>query len=104
MPEVFIHPHALIHGLSEDEIRAAWDNFVRSQQRTSPDEDECVRVGYGRETATAIQMIGVTKPFGTLIIHAMTPPQKSILMELGMLKAMRGENDGKHKGGSREKS
>lgn len=84
MLEVFVHPHALAHGLSEEEILAAWSNFVRSQQRTSPKEDECVRVGYGVETPTAIQMIGVTKQFGVLIIHAMTPPQDSVLDELGI--------------------
>lgn len=29
-------------------------------------------------------MIGIEKPFGTLIIHAMAPPQASILDELGI--------------------
>lgn len=84
MDEVYIHPHALKHGLSEKEIRAAWANYVRSQYRSAPHEEECVRVGYGRETASPIQMIGVVKPFGTLIIHAMTPPQARVLKELGI--------------------
>ena len=82
--EVFIHPHALKHGLSEDEILHAWSNFVRSQQRSTPHEDQCVRIGYGRVTQDAIQMIGIMKPFGTLIVHAMTPPQASVLDELGI--------------------
>lgn len=84
MQDVFVHPHALKHGLNENEILAAWDNFVRSQFRTTPHEDQCIRVGYGKRTPTAIQMVGVVKPFGTLIVHAMTPPQASVLDELGI--------------------
>lgn len=82
--DVFVHPHALKHGLSEDEILYAWSNFVRSQMRQAPQEDQCVRVGYGRHTPQAIQMVGIVRTFGVLIIHAMTPPQASILRELGI--------------------
>ncbi len=81
---VLVHPHALKHGLAEDEILYAWGNFVKSQQRETPNEDQCVRVGYGRSTPSAIQMVGVEKPFGTLIVHAMTPPQVRVLDELGI--------------------
>lgn len=87
--DVFVHPHALKHGLSEEEILAAWSNFVRSQQRRTPREDQCVRVGYGKTTPGAIQMVGIVKPFGTLIIHAMTPPQGSVLDELGIPRRQR---------------
>jgi hypothetical protein len=41
-------------------------------------------IGYGRQAPQAIQIIAVVKPFGTLVIHAPTPPQQSILKELGM--------------------
>jgi hypothetical protein len=81
---VFVHPHALKHGLSEEEVAYAWENFVKSQQREAPDEGQCVRVGYGRSTPSAIQMVGVEKPFGTLIVHAMAPPQARVLDELGI--------------------
>ncbi len=81
---LLVHPHALKHGLSEGEIAYAWENFVKSQQRETPDEDQCVRVGYGRSTPWAIQMVGVEKPFGTLIVHAMAPPQARVLDELGI--------------------
>lgn len=84
MKDVFIHPHALKHGITEGEILRAWTNFVKSQYREIPNEDQCVRIGYGSRLPTAIQMIGIRKPFGVLIVHAMTPPQKSILKELGM--------------------
>lgn len=84
MADVYVHPHALKHGLSEDEILYAWSNFVKNQYRETPHEDQCVRIGYGSSTSGAIQMVGVVKSFGTLIIHAMTPPQASVLDELGI--------------------
>ena len=84
MNEVFVHPHAMKHGLSEDEVLHAWSNFVKSQYRETPRNNQCVRIGYGRSTPNAIQMIGVCKPFGTLIVHAMTPPQTSVMKELGI--------------------
>lgn len=84
MDDVYVHPHALKHGLSEDEIVRAWSNFVKNQQRECPREDQCVRVGYCDTRTAAIQMIGIMKPHGTLIIHAMTPPQAAVLDELGM--------------------
>ena len=34
-------------------------------------------------------MVGIVKPFGTLIIHAMTPPQGSVLDELGIPRRQR---------------
>ena len=84
MDEVYVHKHALKHGLDEEEIVYAWSNFVRSQQRQTPKEDQIVRIGYGRKTSQAIQMIGILAPHGTLIIHAMCPVQESIKKELGL--------------------
>lgn len=84
MEDVFIHPHALKHGVAEAEILRAWTNFVKSQYRATPHEDQCVRIGYGSKLPTAIQMIGIRKPFGVSIVHAVTPPQKSVLKELGI--------------------
>lgn len=84
MNDVYVHPHALKHGLSESEILYAWSNFVKSQQRSTPHEDQIVRIGYGKTTSQGIQMIGVRKPAGTLIVHAMTPPQNAVLKELGI--------------------
>ena len=89
MGSIFVHPHALKHGLTEDEVLWAWSNFVKSQQRSTPNEDQCIRVGYGKTTPNAIQMIGITKPYGTLVIHAMTPPQATILDELGIPRRQR---------------
>ena len=89
MRDIYIHPHALARCIPEDEILAAWSNFVRSQQRLSPREEQCLRAGCGKTVPTPIQMVGVAKPFGTLVIHAMTPPQDSVLDELGMPRRQR---------------
>lgn len=85
MYDVYVHPHATCHGLSEEEILFAWVNFVRRQPRKAPNEDRIVCVGYGMKTATPIQMVAASKDYGVLIYHAMTPPQKSVLRELGLL-------------------
>ena len=84
MLDIYVHPHALKHGLDEDEILYAWSNYIKSQQRSTPHEEEIVRVGYGKLTPSAIQMIGVQSTYGILIIHAMTPPPSSVLDELGI--------------------
>lgn len=90
--DVFVHPHAQAHGLTEDEIIFAWHNYVVSQVRKPPQEERIVRVGYSRTSDVPIQMIGIPKPFGILIIHAMAPAQKAILEELG-INASKGGHD-----------
>ena len=49
-----------------------------------PKDDQIVCVGFSPQHKRAVQMIGVTNSKGTMIYHAMTPPQKSILKELGL--------------------
>lgn len=39
MREVFIHEHALKHGVSQEEILDAWNNFVAMRHREMPKED-----------------------------------------------------------------
>ena len=46
MQEIYIHPHALKHGLSEDEIKEAWRNFVAQTKRLMPKDDQIVCVGF----------------------------------------------------------
>lgn len=82
--EVYVHPHALKHGLTEEEMLRAWSNYVRSQNRSAPNEDQNVRVGFGFPDHGAIQMVGIAKEFGVLVIHALTPPQDNVLKELGL--------------------
>lgn len=81
MDEIRIHPHALKHGLAQEEIIYAWRNFVRMRPRG----DDCwVTIGFtsvGRE----IETIGMVLADGTtLIIHAISPATERIKRELGL--------------------
>lgn len=83
MNGVEIHPHALKHGLSEEDVLFAWEHFVRRQHRRTPNEDQIAAVGYDR-SGRMVQMVGIEKPFGVLVYHAMTPPTTKVLIELGL--------------------
>lgn len=83
MGRIFVHPHATRHGLTEGEVKCAWCNFVISQPRQSPREHQIVRIGFAKGVPTPIQMIGVEQGGNVLVYHAMTPPQRSVLNELG---------------------
>ena len=80
MLELLIHNHALEHGLTEDDIRCAWENFVKMRPRGNDFE---VRIGFdssGRE----IGMVGALLTDGdVLVIHAKSPAIPSIKRELG---------------------
>ncbi len=81
MKNVYVHPHALKHGLTENDIRFAWEHFVRKQHRKSPEEDKILTVGYDM-LGRLIQMVGRDADQGILVYHAMTPPTKNVLKEL----------------------
>ena len=83
MDDVVIHPHAMAHGLTEDELRHAWRSGGPRMPRTSPNEDEVVAIGWTRD-GRAVQMVGIVKDFGTLIIHGLEPPTEKVLKELGL--------------------
>ena len=64
MLELIIHEHALEHGLSEDDIRCAWNNFVKLRPRG---EDFEVRIGFdgdGRE----VGMVGAKLANGDVVV------------------------------------
>ena len=84
MSKIYIHEHAFKHGIEEDEILEAWDNFVAKSKRNMPKDDQVVCVGFSARRNRAIQMIAVENNKGLMIFHAMTPPQNSVLKELGI--------------------
>lgn len=49
MNEVYIHPHALKHGISEEEIKDAWENFVAKTKRPTPKDDQILCVGFSKK-------------------------------------------------------
>ena len=75
--------HALTHGLTEDEVRYAWEHALRKQHRPAPDEDYAAAVGTTR-TGKLVQMVGVLTKDGYLVIHALEPPTNNVLKELGL--------------------
>ena len=80
MLELIIHEHALKHGMSEDDIRYAWDNFVKTQPRG---EDFEVRIGFDAD-GKEVGMVGAKLADGdVLVIHAKSPAISSIKKELG---------------------
>jgi hypothetical protein len=83
--EVWVAEHAYKHGLSEEQIRYAWDNFIKKAYRGKPNEGEVMCVGFDRNGAM-IQLVAVERSFGFLVYHAMTPPARNALKELGLLK------------------
>lgn len=80
---VFVHPHALKHGLNENQILFSWKNFIRKRYRQPPYEEQVVAIGCDKD-GTLIQMVAIEKTFGTLVYHAMTPPTEKVLAELGL--------------------
>lgn len=83
MLEVYVHSHALKHGLSKEQILYVWENYVASQPREVPNEDQILRVGYDRN-GSLLQMVGRLSVGGVLIYHAMTPPTSKVIKELGL--------------------
>lgn len=77
-----IHPHALKHRLSEEDIKYAWDNFVSRRLRKGG--DYWVSVGFDR-SGREIELVGAILADGTiLVIHAMSPATKRLKRELGL--------------------
>lgn len=80
--EVIVAEHALKHGLTESQVRYAWDNYVAMQRRNAPDEDMIVAIGC-EQTGRLMQMVAVERPNAIIICHAMAPPTRNVLNELG---------------------
>ncbi len=81
MDEIRIHPHALKHDLSPEEIIYAWCNFVRKRPRG----DDCwVTIGF-TSVGCEVEMVGMVLAEGTtLVIHALSPATEQIKRELGL--------------------
>lgn len=83
MFEVVVHPHALKHGISEEDVLYAWNNFVRKQRRSSPREDEIVVIGATKD-GRLIQLVGKDLGLVHLIFHALIPPSEKVMKEVGL--------------------
>ena len=83
MGTVVVLSSALKHGLSEDSLMQAWENFVRKRPRGV---DCWVAIGFdsaGRE----IEMVGLVTAAGeTLVIHGLSPATEKLKRELGLVR------------------
>ncbi|MEY8406034.1 hypothetical protein [Adlercreutzia muris] len=85
MIEIVVHDHALKHGLTREEIEFAWRGFICQRHRRTPHSDQVVTVGVTQEGAI-VEMVAVERGNELLIYHALTPPTKSVLRELGLVR------------------
>ncbi len=83
MGEIIIVEHALKHGASPEDIAYAWEHFHKKQHRGAPNEGEIVVVGPDR-SGRPMQLVAAEREYGTIIFHAMRPPTRKILQELGL--------------------
>lgn len=84
MPVVVL-PHALKHGLTEEEVTYAWNCPIRCRQRQSNDEPpRWIAIGCLPDGRFA-ELVAFQDAGGTWVVfHAMTPPTKKFKKELGM--------------------
>lgn len=83
MREIVIAEHALKHGVAPEDIEYVWNHFVRKQYRGAPSEGEVVVVGYDR-FGRLVELVAAERALGTIVYHAMEPPTKRVLRELGL--------------------
>ena len=83
--EIFVHPRIMKRHpeISEDDVFSAWINFVRMEHRSEPNSEHAAAVGFDKN-GRLLEMVAVFDGMGYLVYHAMTPPSKKILIELGL--------------------
>lgn len=90
MDKVEVHPHALVHGLSVEEILQAWFSVYIWTFRVEESERE-IFVGIGKGFHDRdIELIAAMSDGNYLIFHAMTPPTRKIKLEVGLLRGREG--------------
>ena len=82
MNDVVVHPRVMERHpeLSEDDVREAWNGYVRMTRR---ENDQVITVGFDMK-GRAVEMVAKESSGDYLIYHAMTPPTDSALLELGL--------------------
>lgn len=85
MDELIIHPHAYKHGLMEEDILTAWGDALYSKPRGwGMNGFELVVIGFDAK-GRLLELVGAyATDQSVLIYHAMTPPTKKTLRELGI--------------------
>jgi hypothetical protein len=83
--KVLVLPHALRHGLGEEEIIYAWNSLIRCRQRQSKDEPpRWIAIGTLPDGRT-VEMVAFESLAGEwCVFHALTPPTVKFIKELGL--------------------
>jgi hypothetical protein len=72
--------------IKESDVIHAWTKAIKWSTRIGSDKQEHVAIGFD-EHSRLLEMVGVpTADDCWLIYHAMTPPSKKTLRELGLLR------------------
>lgn len=70
--------------ISEQDVMAAWENLFRWSLRETERKDYYVAVGMDQK-GRLLEMVAAVEEDGTMVIfHAMTPPSKKTLREVGL--------------------
>lgn len=86
MDRLYVHPRITERhpDLSESDVLAAWENAIAFLPRLGTDPVRYIAIGadmHGR----LVEMVGQKATLGTWVIfHAMTPPTRKTLAELGL--------------------
>jgi hypothetical protein len=83
--KIIVLSHALKHGLSEKEVAYAWQSPILCRKRQSKDEPpRWIAIGTLPDGRMA-ELVAVEDITGTWhVFHAMTPPTKKFIKELGL--------------------
>ena len=82
MGTIVIHPRVMERHpeLSEDDVRDAWQAYIRMTRRSN---GQCIAIGFDGK-GRALEMVAKEGGGDILVYHAMTPPTVNALRELGM--------------------
>ena len=84
MEQVFIHPNATKHGISEEQLFHAWRYAIVVVRHDRKDGlTDYVAIGFD-QNGWPIEMTARRKHVGFLIYHANTPPTPRAFKELGL--------------------
>jgi hypothetical protein len=86
MLTIKVHPrvHRRHPDLTDDDVLGAWANCIRSVPRVDKNPNEHIAVGSDGK-GRLVEMVGVRLMDGSWIVfHAMTPPTRKTLLELGL--------------------
>ncbi len=83
--EILVHPRIMEKHpeISENDVICAWNNFARMQHRSEPNSKHAAAVGFDGK-GRLLEMVAVFDGKDYLVYHAMTPPTKKMLAELGI--------------------